>query len=319
MLQVRNILVAKDLSESAGLALRAAYELAVRMRATLHLLFVQVEHPDPFAPATYPADHRERVHAAMRKVVEEVESERSEPPGDRPNMIYAVEAGLAVAPAVVSYAARNEVDVIVTGTHGRRGMRHLMLGSVAEEVVRTAECPVLTVRGTPGDRALLPGAGSDILVPVDFSDHSIRAIRYARELASLFGCGIRMVHVVEETLHPAFYNAGAFSIYDLQPDVEVRALEHMRREFSAVPGPDVPVTFEVTSGHAAVEIGNMTRDLPVGLVVMATHGLTGFAHLFLGSVAEHVARISAVPVFSVKSFGRDLFVEAPERRETQHA
>lgn len=319
MLQINTILVASDLSDSSGLALRAGYEVAVRMRAKLHLLYVQVEHPDPFSPAAYPAEHRDRVCRAMREAVAGVESERQDVRACTPELTYAVEPALAVAPTLVDYAARNEVDLLITGTHGRRGIRHLMLGSVAEEVVRTAECPVLTARADASDQLRLPGPGSDILVPVDFSDHSLHAIRYARELASAFGCGIRMAHVVEETLHPAFYNAGAFSIYDLQPDVEVRALEHMRREFEAVPGPDVPVRFEVTSGHAAVEIANMTRSLPISLVVMATHGLTGFAHLFLGSVAEHVVRLSAVPTFTVKSIGRDLYSASIEEGETQHA
>ncbi len=319
MLQIKNILVANDLSESSELALRAGYELAVRMRARLHLLYVQVEHPDPFSPAAYPVEHRERVCGAMRESVLAVESERKEVPANRPDITFAVEVGLAVAPALIEYTSRHDVDLLVTGTHGRRGIRHLMLGSVAEEVVRTAECPVLTTRAHAAERVRLPGPGIDILVPVDFSDHSLHAVRYARELASVFGCGIRIAHVVEETLHPAFYNAGAFSIYDLQPDVEVRALEHMRREYEAVPGPDVPVRFEVTSGHAAVEIASMTTSMPIGLVVMATHGLTGFAHLFLGSVAEHVVRISAVPTFSVKSFGRDLFTTSIEKNEPLHA
>jgi len=313
MLQVNNILVAVDLADSSKPALQAGYDLADRMKARLHLMYVQVEHPDPFSAATYPADHAERICTLMEQAVQDVEIGR--PHGAGPEIEYAVEPALAVAPALVAYARRNAVDVMVTGTHGRRGVRHLMLGSVAEEVVRTADCPVLTVR--PGDEegTPLPGPGRDILVPVDFSDHSLEAIRYARELASLFRCGICMAHVVEEKLHPAFYNAGAFSIYDLQPDVEARALDHMRAEFEAVPGPDVPVRYEVTSGHAATELAQMTRSLPIGLVVMATHGLTGLAHLFLGSVAEHVVRISAAPTFCVKSHGRDLYGESSRKEK----
>lgn len=317
MIHIKHILVAKDLSDSSEQALRIAYAMAVQTGARLHLVYAQVMHPDPFAPATYPLDHRERVCDAMRTVVERLAREREDPKVRRPAVDYEVVSDLAVAPALVRYAREHHVDLMVTGTHGRRGLRHMMLGSVAEEVVRTAECPVLTVRARSGESIRLPGPDADLLVPVDFSDHSLQAIRHARELAALFGSGLRLVHVVEETLHPAFYNAGTFSIYDLQPDVEVRAAEHLHRAYAATPGPDVPVSFEVCSGHAAVEITRLTKDLPVGMVVMATHGLTGLAHLFLGSVAEHVVRSAAVPVFCVKSFGRDLFDEENLHSETQ--
>jgi nucleotide-binding universal stress UspA family protein len=63
----------------------------------------------------------------------------------------------APAAAIVDYAAREHIDLIVTGTHGRGGVAHLLMGSVAERVVRTAPCPVLTVRH-PEHEFVLPDA-----------------------------------------------------------------------------------------------------------------------------------------------------------------
>jgi nucleotide-binding universal stress UspA family protein len=127
-----------------------------------------------------------------------------------------------------------------------------------------------------------------------------------------------VVHVIEETLHPAIYNAGAYSIYDLQPDIEAKALEFLETSYRAAPGPEVPVTFEVLTGHAASEVVRLTAERNIGMLVMATHGLTGLAHMLLGSVTERVVRTAACPVFTLKSFGREVIsTRASDRGRTQ--
>jgi nucleotide-binding universal stress UspA family protein len=176
-----------------------------------------------------------------------------------------------------------------------------MLGSVAEELVRTAPCPVLTVHTTDKTEAFLTGPKTEILIPVDFSRQSLAAIPLARELASMTGARLRLLHVVEEVVHPAFYNAGAFSIYDVQPDVEERALEHLKGAYAKQFGPAVPVVFEVVSGHAAAEVVAAAEGGNTGMIVMATHGLGGMAHVFLGSVAERVVRSARCPVLTVRN------------------
>jgi nucleotide-binding universal stress UspA family protein len=141
------ILVPTDFSETADAALAYAKTLAANLGASLHLLHVL---PDPgvvasFANEVYvppPPDLRERALADARKSLRArlLPDEEMRFAGTR-----AVVEGLS-AKEIVTYADEHAIDVIVMGTHGRRGIAHFLLGSVAEHVVRTARCPVLTVR-----------------------------------------------------------------------------------------------------------------------------------------------------------------------------
>jgi nucleotide-binding universal stress UspA family protein len=146
---VTKILVPTDFSESADAALAYAKTLAGCLGASLHLLHV---FNDPYGPALYapevyvavPEEARERaIEEARARLAERLDAdEETYFRGTR-----AIVTGLT-AKQIVSYAADHGIGLIVMGTHGRRGVAHLLLGSVAEHVVRTAPCPVLTVRGT---------------------------------------------------------------------------------------------------------------------------------------------------------------------------
>ena len=144
---VKRILVPTDFSETADKALAYAKDLAPKLGASLHLVHV---YRDPYAVAacapevyaTVPAEVRARALDEVReRLFERLDAdEELRLRGSR-----GIVRGL-VAPQIVDYAAMNDIDLIVMGTHGRRGVAHLLLGSVAEHVLRTAECPVLTVR-----------------------------------------------------------------------------------------------------------------------------------------------------------------------------
>jgi nucleotide-binding universal stress UspA family protein len=153
------VLVPTDFSEAADAALGYARALTTAPGSSIHLLHV---FSDPYTMAAYapevyvplPPDVRENaVNDIRRRLQERLEADGPPRPGDTVD----VATGLT-AKAIVEYAAAHGIDVIVMGTHGRRGVAHMLLGSVAEHVVRTAHCPVLTVRGTPA--AAAAGASS---------------------------------------------------------------------------------------------------------------------------------------------------------------
>ena len=146
---IRRILVPTDFSESADAALAYAKTLAGCLGASLHLLHV---YTDPYGPSVYvpevyvpvPPEAREQaLENARARLAERLDAEEE----TRFRGTCEVVTGLT-AKEIVKYAADHEMTLIVMGTHGRRGVAHLLLGSVAEHVVRTAPCPVLTVRGT---------------------------------------------------------------------------------------------------------------------------------------------------------------------------
>lgn len=224
--------------------------------------------------------------------------------------------GISAAPAILEYASRRMTDLIVMGTHGRRGLNHLMLGSVAEEVVRLAPCPVLTIRElrVPAPRR----EQIQILVPVDFSNFAREAVSYAKYLAADLHAALRVLHVIEEAIHPSFYLTGQTSLTTWYPELEANAIAEMKRLVSDARGPEVPIEFHIKEGRAAVDIVTFARKHDVDLIVMASHGLTGIEHLLLGSVAEKVVRMAPCPAFIVKSFGKSALASPSEVLGTEN-
>lgn len=295
MLPIRKILFAQDFSPCAEHALPVALELATRFEAELHLLYVEVWSGDEtwLGQSLQPGPRDDHIREQLgRMPAGGARAEAFRARGMRP--IPAVEYDVAAAPALLHYADHHDIDLVVMGTHGRRGVRRLLLGSVAEEVVRRAPCPVLTVRGActvaEGPRA--------VLVPVDFSEHARYAWRYGQELARLLAVPLHLLHVVEVQREPAFYNPGLYAIYGQGRQVEARAEEMLRQCYGVPEGP--AVTWHVRTGQAAREIVRFAADAGDTLIVMATHGLTGLAHLLIGSVTEQVVRTAPCPVFTVK-------------------
>jgi len=132
------ILVPTDFSPLSTLALEHAIALASVCRASIHLMHVR-------------ADASGNVDDEERRLAEFVSRCHAEA------IVVTSQIGAGQpAAAIVEAAADRSVDLIVLGTHGRQGVAHLILGSVAERVVRTAPCPVLTVRGHVPERVQWP-------------------------------------------------------------------------------------------------------------------------------------------------------------------
>jgi nucleotide-binding universal stress UspA family protein len=214
------------------------------------------------------------------------------------------EQGGAAADVILRYAKNNDIDLIVMGTHGRRGLGHLFLGSVAEEVVRLANCPVLTIR----EREELQQVDglSRILVPVDYSEHATEALSYAKEIAATYGAKLQLLHVIEETAVPSFYCMGEVASHMRQEGLRDQAILEMERLCDETSGPEVDTELHTIEGYATHDIVEFAKESSSDLIMIATHGLTGIKHLLLGSVAEKVVRMAPCPVFTVKAFGKSL-------------
>lgn len=160
--KIRNILFPTDFSSTAREAQQYAMELVEKFGATLHLLHVVPEVimplPDSSTSWTIPeANINQHIEDANKQLLREV--------GETWAGSHQVQRTTTfgfVVDEIVKYAKEHEIDLIVLGTHGRTGLSHLLLGSVAEKTVRMATCPVLTVhpRGHkfPADSATGPSS-----------------------------------------------------------------------------------------------------------------------------------------------------------------
>lgn len=304
MLSIDDVLVARDFSHVSDRALRYALDLAARTEARLHVLYAEVLHEVPNRKEDRPTPAEDL--DTFRKQVEE-EGRVSAEALDAIAVEEVVRRDVSPGPAIMSYADEEGIDLITLGTHGRRGPSRILLGSVAEEVVRRAQQPVLTVRGeTDEGPSLTPGTIDRILVPVDFSKYSQEALRYAKEWAALYRADVDVLHVIAEDLHPTFYIGGVTSIYDVEPDIEQKVSDKLDEFVAEGGGPATDVRTHVSVGSAPSTIAEFVNEHEIDLVSMSTHGRTGLDRFLLGSVAEKVIRHVQCPVFTVKAFGKSL-------------
>jgi len=146
MARITRILVPTDFSATADAALEYAFVLAERFGASLQLLHVL---EDPFVTDGMAAEAYISEAPALRTAMLHDAQERLRQRAVRDTAGLTIDTEVLFghgARTIAEYAAERNVDLIVMGTHGRTGFAHLLLGSIAERLVRTSPCPVLTVR-----------------------------------------------------------------------------------------------------------------------------------------------------------------------------
>jgi nucleotide-binding universal stress UspA family protein len=202
-----------------------------------------------------------------------------------------ISAGLAIA----DIATERNVDLCVVGTHGRTGMKRMMMGSVAERVARRTPCDVLII---PQEQEKDTHVGRNILFASDFSPASELAGDTAAALVDLFDSPLHMLHVVNPT-------QGVLpGSKDLYPESEetrrqmVDRLDTLRAQKFA--GDDRVVTEVVIDRSPAAAICRYAERESIDLIVVGTHGRTGLARLLIGSVAERVVRHAPCAILVVR-------------------
>ncbi len=204
---------------------------------------------------------------------------------------------------IIRAAREEDVDMIVMGTHGRKGLELLFMGSNAEKVVRKAPCSVMTVRHNE-DNPVEPFPPKKIMVPTDFSLTSERAMATASTLAAQYECKMILLHVLsdlrmEDALHWIDYTSTTKSQEEIEAEIRNRAFRELDAFIEKFPG-DIKVEPMVVEERPADGIVHIAESENVSLIVMGTHGRTGISHLLMGSTAEKVVRSSECAVLTIK-------------------
>lgn len=301
VMQLDRILVATDFSDAATKAFDQAVALASSDGVVVHVLH-RLPSPIPVFPPVAPGvgswaeigplldDYTAQLSAQAEK---ELDALVRRAPSDV-TVETSIEQALEPVEAILKKVETWKPDLLAVGTHGRHGLEKLVMGSIASRLLHHADTAVMLVRS---DSELYGGDGpiGQILVPIDFSDHSHRALACARLLASRHGGSIHLLHAVE-LLHTPLTAPGLTSRFETEPGLREKTVEAL----SDMLGDTEGEVAAVDGSSVAGAILSWREKLGARLVVMGSRGLTGLPHLLVGSVAEKVARFCEVPVIIVK-------------------
>lgn len=297
-----HLLLPTDFSACADHALTYAAEVADRFDARLHVLHVINE----LDPDWYGITNAQERAVELREQIREEAHDRLHDlaPDSGVDTTVSLQLSFDVADSIHEYVDEQPIDLVVMGTHGRRGLDRLMLGNVADKIVRHASCPVMTVR----EEAPWPGAEDeaafqDVLAPIDFSEHAREALRASKTFASAYDARVHLLFVAEKRTVPTFSDTGIPGVGVVEMDPEIvdnagRALEQLNAN---VGGPEVQSTYHVREGEVSADIVDVAERQGVDLIVMATRGLTGLSRFLLGSNTERVVRVAPCPVLTIPS------------------
>ncbi len=296
MPQIKSILCPVDFSEISIYAYEYAQSIAWHYKATLLLEYVLLS-PKPLGfwnvyPQSY-EESRRKERADIERQLHEFANRHTRTEIRQQCYVQEAAQESSATDSILSLAEAQTVNLIVMGTHGLRGFDRLVLGSVAEKVLRRAGCPVLTVR-KPAHHVTRqvhdpePVHLNKMLLCADFSDSAHHAAKYAFSMAKEYGAELTLLHVLEDIPNPK----------DLQ-SATTQAMKQLEEYIAPETrgGRDVKVL--VRSGKPYIEITQLALEAQTDLVIMGVRGRGSLHTAIFGSTTHRVIQLGAAPVLAV--------------------
>jgi nucleotide-binding universal stress UspA family protein len=303
MFTLKHVVCPVDLSDLSIDALVCAGRIAEKYRSDLLVLHVvpsfepmEVRAGALFDPVTFvypmpPEGIEAQLRDAMR--IAGVTMDRAR---------VAVRAG-EPGHVIVNEALATEADLVVVATHGRTGWNRLMLGSVAEHVLRSAPCSVVTVPAV-GAHTAAGATTSAVLCPVDFSPDAEEAAAFAVDLANRAAASVKFLHVIEWLPEDAAHASAQFAEAPFPPYRMIAEREQLVALRGRLPPVEQGVTTEVTAGVAHRQIARVASAMKADWIVLGAHGRGSPAGAAPGRTTEHVVRAAPCPVLTVRAARR---------------
>jgi nucleotide-binding universal stress UspA family protein len=291
MSRFTHILCPVDFSDVSQHALDHAAAIAQRDQARLTVLYVFANLPSMDVPPLVlsPAD-RERILVDLRRMCAKV--------APSVQVDYRVLETERVDRTILSEQTDLGADLLVLGTHGRSGLRHMFLGSVTEKVIRKAACPTLVVPPrAPNVSPTAPVSITRMLCPVDFSEISMKALAHARAMAREVGARVTVIAVVNVARE--LRDSAMFPGVDVEALTRAAETETRRRVSELFDEGTRTIDAVVVAGSPAEEILKRAADDSTDLIVMGVHGRGAVDLRLFGSTTHQVVRSSACPVLIV--------------------
>ncbi len=284
------ILLATDFSISAQRAFSYAIKFATVLKARLVILTVVKAVPWTRQNTSLHGRHTTAMLELGRLARIAAETSLTV----RPTLVFGVPLD-----AIIEIAQEVNASLVVMGTHGRTGWDRFELGSTAEAVVRTAPCPVLTVRGiktTRSQKNVDQISLNHVLVPIDFSTCSDKALPYAEKLSEQFGAQIHLLHVDERASSARVSPVSS-------PEEKTRQVQLRRRLRSRIltlHRHHRQADFVIKVGLPGKVILAQAKECSSDIIVMGTNNRRELTQMVFGSVAAYTVRHATIPVLTVK-------------------
>ncbi len=304
----RSILVAVDIEKQTAAAskrcsdavCRAASFLASRLKTGIDLLYVEDMkdyHGDTFDSAGIRAWRIE--HQVKLKLL----SGHFEMPVSR-----IVKRG-SPAEQILKALHSDSAELVIMGTHGRKGLRRLLIGSVAEEVIRHSKRPVMVVGPAAQERGrdLTGQKELTVLVATDLGKNSRAAERYALSLARRMGARVTLFHCLWDSINNIIVNAAfsgraAYNLNDIIAEIRDDAVDILKQKVSFFRKHGVRCEYKI-QGEGVLSASAVYREAEEGysMLVMGTRGRNALLSAFFGSTARETILNASIPVIIVHS------------------
>ena len=191
------------------------------------------------------------------------------------------------------------MDLVAIATHGRSGLGRVLLGSVADKLLHSTDVPVLVVR-PPEVEAQGQIKLSSVIVPLDGSLLAESVLPYVKDMAKAFSLSVTLVRAIPTVT--ALYAGPEYVLLpvDIITELKDAAILYLDNVAQSLRGEGLSCTTEVVEGDAASAITQFAMKLQNSLVAISSHGRSGIARVFMGSVADRLIRSSGDPVLVIR-------------------
>jgi len=292
---IQKILCATDFSDCSVAAVRYGIALATELNAFLYVCHVvDVPFAGMYGEANPDPVQLERRSMAFAR------DQMQELIGDVKLKWEPIVTIGHTADEIARIGIEKRVDLVISGTHGRSGIRRFLLGSVTERLMRVVACPLLVIRGSDGRIEKSGFRLKRILVGCDFSPFSGLAVQHAVSLAQEFEAELHLVHVLEWSAYRDVIPTGQDVLEDIRSDVAVQMRGKLEQMVPSEARNWCRPVISLAAGRPDEELAKYALVNDVDLIAVGVRGRGLVETLFVGSNTDRLLRQSPCPVLSVR-------------------
>lgn len=306
-MKFNRILFPIDLSETSDKMAPFAIMAAEKFNASIHILFVARElayYSEMYVSSAAIDNFRHQVIKGSEISLNEFQEKHFKSADDVSGSVVSGD----IADKILATIKNDKTDLLLLGTHGRKGLEKIVFGSVADRVMKTSPVPVLLVNPYRASSFLSSGTRNKrkLLFPVDLSDISPKLVPYVEMLADVFQADIQLLTVVRPSGYFAALYEPDHSLEEFTNTVlaktETSLSDFKEKYFKYFPKTKTAASY----GSIPEKILTRINLDNIDLLIMGTHGRRGLDKIIFGSVAEKVAKLSPVPLLLINPYRNNL-------------